>query len=178
VFMPSGTMFNQVALLVRCRPGDEIIAADMAHIFTSEAGGGSALAGAQTWPLQTERGIFSVTQVESALRTTGGHHSPRSRVVAVEQTVNRSGGTVWPLDTLESVGAWLLVLTARCTWTVPAFSIGPAFACRRAPSHRKLGTRPRLAPHRPAAQSRQQRSKCRLSAFTSSLVEKPQMRLR
>src|SRR5262245_58092640 len=105
VFLPSGTMCNQVALLVHCRPGDEIIAADMAHIFTSEAGGGSALAGAQTWPLQTERGIFSATQVESALRTTGGHHSPRSRLVAVEQTVNRSGGTVWPLDALESVGS-------------------------------------------------------------------------
>jgi threonine aldolase len=104
VFLPSGTMCNQIALLVHCRPGDEIIAADMAHIFTSEAGGGSALAGAQTWPLQTQRGIFSAAQVESALRTTGGHHSPRSRLVAVEQTVNRSGGAVWPLDALESVG--------------------------------------------------------------------------
>jgi len=105
VFLPSGTMCNQIALLVHCRPGDEIIAADMAHIFTSEAGGGSALAGAQTWPLQTQRGIFSATQVETALRTTGGHHSPRSRLVAIEQTVNRSGGAVWPLDALECVGS-------------------------------------------------------------------------
>ena len=53
VFLPSGTMCNQIALLVHCRPGDEVIAADVAHIFTSEAGGGSALAGAQTWPLAT-----------------------------------------------------------------------------------------------------------------------------
>src|SRR5258705_4449310 len=78
VFLPTGTMCNQIALLVHCRPGDEIIAADIAHIFTSEAGGGSALAGAQTWPLATKRGIFSAAQVEAALRTTGGHHSPRS----------------------------------------------------------------------------------------------------
>ena len=104
VFLPSGTMCNQIALLVHCRPGDEIIAADVAHIFTSEAGGGSALAGAQTWPLATKRGIFSAAQVEAALRTSGGHNSPRSRLVAVEQTVNRSGGAVWPLDALEDVG--------------------------------------------------------------------------
>ena len=104
VFLPSGTMCNQIALLVHCRPGDEIIAADVAHIFTSEAGGGSALAGAQTWPLATKRGIFSGAQVEAALRDTGGHHNPRSRLVAVEQTVNRSGGAVWPLAALEEVG--------------------------------------------------------------------------
>ena len=104
VFLPSGTMCNQIALLVHCRPGDEIIAADVAHIFTSEAGGGSALAGAQTWPLATKRGIFSGAEVEAAVRDTGGHHNPRSRLVAVEQTVNRSGGAVWPLAALEEVG--------------------------------------------------------------------------
>src|SRR4029078_9066152 len=58
VFLPSGAMCNQIAMLVHCRPGDEVIAADMAHIFTSEAGGGSALAGVQTWPLVAKRGIF------------------------------------------------------------------------------------------------------------------------
>ena len=104
VFLPSGTMCNQIALLVHCRPGDEIIAADVAHIFTSEAGGGSALAGAQTWPLATKRGIFGGAEVEAAVRDTGGHHNPRSRLVAVEQTVNRSGGAVWPLAALEEVG--------------------------------------------------------------------------
>jgi len=103
VFLPSGTMCNQVALLVHCRPGDEVIAADMAHIFTSEAGGGSVFAGVQTWPLATKRGIFTGAEVEAALRQTGGRHAPRSRLVAVEQTVNRSGGAVWPLDAIENV---------------------------------------------------------------------------
>ena len=102
VFLPSGTMCNQIALLVHCRPGDEVIAADMAHIFTSEAGGGSALAGAQTWPLATKRGIFGAAAVEAAVRD-AGPHSPRSRLAAVEQTVNRGGGSVWPLDALEDV---------------------------------------------------------------------------
>jgi threonine aldolase len=101
VFLPSGTMCNQVALLVHCRPGDEVIAADLAHIFTSEAGGGSALAGAQTWPIPTKRGIFTGAQLTAAVRDPGGRHSPRSRLVGIEQTVNRGGGAVWPLAAIE-----------------------------------------------------------------------------
>jgi threonine aldolase len=102
VFLPSGTMCNQIALLVHCRPGDEVIAADVAHIFTSEAGGGSALAGAQTWPLATERGIFTAAAVDAAVRDVN-RHSPRSRLLAVEQTVNRAGGAIWPLEAIEAV---------------------------------------------------------------------------
>jgi threonine aldolase len=103
VFLPSGTMCNQIALLVHCRPGDEIIAAEVAHIFTSEAGGAAALAGAQSWPLPARRGIFSAAAVEAALRNAGDRHSPRSRLVAIEQTVNRGGGAVWPIDAIEEV---------------------------------------------------------------------------
>jgi threonine aldolase len=103
VFLPSGTMCNQIAMLVHCRPGDEVMAADMAHIFTSEAGGGSALAGVQTWPLATKRGIFSGAEVEAALREPGGRHGPRSRLVGIEQTVNRGGGSLWPLQAIEDV---------------------------------------------------------------------------
>jgi threonine aldolase len=105
VFLPSGTMCNQIALLVHCRPGDEVIAADMAHIFTSEAGGGSAFAGVQTWPIATARGIFTPADVTAAVRDGGGRHSPRSRLVALEQTVNRGGGAVWPLEAIEAVAA-------------------------------------------------------------------------
>jgi len=103
VFLPSGTMCNQIALLVHCRPGDEVIAADLAHIFTSEAGGGSCFAGVQTWPLRTKRGLFSPADVTAAVRDTGGRHSPRSRLLALEQTVNRGGGAVWPLAALVAV---------------------------------------------------------------------------
>jgi threonine aldolase len=104
VFLPSGTMCNQIALLVHCRPGDEVIAADVAHIFSSEAGGGSALAGAQSWPLPAQRGIFAAAAVAAAVRPAGDRHSPRSRLVAVEQTVNRGGGAVWPTEAIEDVG--------------------------------------------------------------------------
>ncbi|HEX2338477.1 MAG TPA: GntG family PLP-dependent aldolase [Hyphomicrobiaceae bacterium] len=103
LFLPSGTMCNQIALLVHCRRGDEVIAADVAHIFTSEAGGGSSLAGVQTWPLATKRGIFASAEVAAVVRDPGGRHSPRSRLLALEQTVNRGGGAVWPLSAIEDV---------------------------------------------------------------------------
>jgi len=123
VFLPSGTMCNQIALLVHCRAGDEVIAADMAHIFTSEAGGGSALAGAQTWPLATKRGIFTGAEVEMALRDPSGRHGPRSRLVAVEQTVNRGGGCVWPLHAIEDVARIAHRHGLAMHWTARVFSM-------------------------------------------------------
>lgn len=103
VFLPSGTMCNQIAMLVHCQPGDEIIGANFTHIFTSEAGGASALARAQTWPIPTENGIFSSADVEEAIREPGGRHSPRSRVLVIEQTNNRGGGAVWPVSAISDV---------------------------------------------------------------------------
>lgn len=102
VFLPSGTMCNQISLLVHCRPGDEIIGAAGTHVFTSEAGGGSALAGAQTWPIVSQRGIFTGDDVDAAVREPS-RHSPRSRLVVIEQTVNRGGGAIWPLAQIEDV---------------------------------------------------------------------------
>lgn len=103
VFLPSGTMCNQIAVLVHCRPGDEIIGADVTHVFTSEAGGASALAGAQTWPIKCPRGIFTGADVAAAVRDPGGRHNPRSRLVVIEQSVNRGGGAVWKTAEIEDV---------------------------------------------------------------------------
>lgn len=105
VFLPSGTMCNQIAMLVHCRPGDEIIGAEVTHLFTSEAGGASALAGAQTWPIACPRGIFTGAQVEAAIRDKSGRHNPRSRVVVMEQSVNRGGGAVWSVEQIADVAA-------------------------------------------------------------------------
>jgi threonine aldolase len=103
VFLPSGTMCNQIAVLVHCRPGDEIIGADVTHVFTSEAGGASALAGAQTWPIKCERGIFTGADVAAAIRDPSGRHNPRSRLVVIEQSVNRGGGALWKTAEIEDV---------------------------------------------------------------------------
>ncbi len=102
VFLPSGTMCNQIALLVHCSPGDEIIADKTAHILNSESGGPAALAGALIRPLEGENGIFNATQVHESVRGSS-LHEPRSRLVVVEQTSNRGGGSIWPLDRLKEV---------------------------------------------------------------------------
>ena len=102
VFLPSGTMCNQIALVVHCSPGDEIIADRTAHIITSEAGGPASLASAMVNPLNGENGIFSASQVEQALRG-ATFHEPRSSLVVVEQTSNRGGGNIWPLEQLREV---------------------------------------------------------------------------
>jgi threonine aldolase len=98
-------MCNQIAMLVHCRPGDEIIGANFTHIFTSEGGGASVLARAQTWPIPTENGIFTSADVEAVIREPGGRHAPRSRVLVVEQTNNRGGGAIWPVAAIADVAA-------------------------------------------------------------------------
>ena len=104
VYLPSGTMCNQIAFRVHCRPGDEIIMDDTAHTRHYETGGPAALTGAMTYPLAGKRGVFTAEQLEAAVRPVS-NHLPRSRVVLVEQTSNLGGGTVWPLDGIQSVCA-------------------------------------------------------------------------
>ena len=103
VFLPSGTMCNQIAMAVHCTAGDEIIAADTAHVFSSEAGGTPTLSRAQTWPIKADMGLFKAADVSAALRDPASRHSPRSRLLVVEQTANMGGGRVWPLAQIEEV---------------------------------------------------------------------------
>lgn len=102
LFLPSGAMCNLVAILVHCRPGDEIIAEAGSHIVNFEAGGAAALAGAMVRPIQGDRGIFVAADLAKAIRAQS-RYAPRSRLVAVEQTANLAGGTIWPLPVLEEV---------------------------------------------------------------------------
>ncbi len=102
VFLPSGTMCNQISVLLHCRPGDEILTDKTSHIVNAEAGGAAALAGAMVRTLDGIDGVFSAEQLEDGVRAKR-RHAPRSRLVAVEQTSNSGGGTVWPLATLGEV---------------------------------------------------------------------------
>ena len=102
VFLPSGTMCNQVAILVHCQSGEEIIADETAHIITSEGAGAAALAGAWVRPLAGCNGVFSAEQVRASIRPRN-RNAPRTRLVAIEQTSNRGGGTVWPLSAIKAV---------------------------------------------------------------------------
>ncbi len=104
LFMPSGTMCNQVAFAVHCRAGDEIMLHETAHPLLYEAGGAAALIGAVFRPLQGPRGMFTAAQVRQAVRP-AVHYMPRSRVVSIEQTANIVGGACWPIKEVEAVCA-------------------------------------------------------------------------
>ena len=102
LFLPSGTMCNQISLAVHCGAGDEIIADRSAHIINYEAGGPAVLSRSLVHALDGDCGVFDPEDVQKAIRA-DSYHAPRSRLVVVEQTSNRGGGAVWPLTTLQGV---------------------------------------------------------------------------
>jgi threonine aldolase len=102
MFLPSGTMCNQVALATHCRPGDEILAHEDAHIQSSEAGGPGAISGVMIRGLSGERGIFSAETLKGAIRPIN-RYSPPQRLVEVEQTANKGGGACWRTADLKAV---------------------------------------------------------------------------
>ena len=105
MFLPSGTMCNEVAILTHCRPGDEILAHHTAHIISSEGGAPSALAGAHVLGLPGPQGMFDTAALDAAERP-HSRYAPPQRMVEVEQTANLGGGAVWDLDALHAVAAW------------------------------------------------------------------------
>ena len=102
MFLPSGTMCNQVAIATHCRRGDEVLAHQDAHIQSSEAGGPGAISGVMVRGLPGERGIFSADTLREAIRPVS-RYSPPQRLVEVEQTANRGGGTCWSVSDLHEV---------------------------------------------------------------------------
>jgi threonine aldolase len=103
LFLPSGTMCNQISLRLHARPGgDELILDRTAHPIIAEAGGPAWNAGLMIHPLDGTGGIFTAEQVRAALRA-DSRYLPRSRLVSVEQTTNMGGGRVWPLEGVRAV---------------------------------------------------------------------------
>jgi threonine aldolase len=106
IFLPSGTMCNLVATAVHCRPGDVVIAERSAHVVSSELGGIAAVAGALALTIEGRRGQFSVADAEEAIAGLAGGRAPRARLLWLEQTCNRGGGSVWPIDALRGLAAF------------------------------------------------------------------------
>ena len=102
MFLPSGTMCNEIAYRVHCATGDEIILDKTGHPLNFESGAPAALAGAMTRPLDGTRGIFTGGQVAAAVRQPSRYH-PRSRLLSVENTSNLGGGAVWPIERIRDV---------------------------------------------------------------------------
>jgi threonine aldolase len=104
VFVPSGTMANLVAIAVLTRPGDEVLLHADAHPFHYESAGAAAIAGVQLRTLPGPRGVMSPADVEAAIRP-DDDHAPRSTLLCVEDTSNRGGGKVQPLDNTDALCA-------------------------------------------------------------------------
>jgi threonine aldolase len=104
VFLPSGSMCNQIAVRLHIRPlGDEMYLHRLAHPITAEAGGAATIGGAMVMPLDGEGGMFDGAALRAQMRDPGDRHEPRSRLVMVEQTTNLGGGRVWPRARIEEV---------------------------------------------------------------------------
>lgn len=102
LFVPSGTMANQLAIRSVCEPGDEIILDQTTHCHNYETGAPSALSGASIREVRGERGVFTAQDVRAAYRPPSMHFA-RSRLVVVENTNNRGGGSVWTLNQMAAI---------------------------------------------------------------------------
>src|SRR5512140_49500 len=102
LFVPSGTMANQLAIRSHTQPGQEVIVESKSHIVRYEQGAAGALAGVQLHWVSGERGIMSAEQVEAAIRPTDPH-SISTALICVENTHNAGGGTIYPLATIEKI---------------------------------------------------------------------------
>lgn len=101
LFVPSGLMGNQICLNVLTNPGDEVICHKDAHIFIYESGSPAALSGIQLFPVEGERGIISPELVEEVIRPESAYYMPRTKVIEVENTHNRAGGTIHPIENIK-----------------------------------------------------------------------------
>jgi threonine aldolase len=104
LFVPSGTMANQLAIRSQTQPGQEVIVESKCHIVRYEQGAAGALAGVQLHWVPGERGIMSAEQVEAAIRP-NDPHSISTALICLENTHNAGGGTIYPLSTIEKIRA-------------------------------------------------------------------------
>jgi threonine aldolase len=103
VFVPSGTMSNQIAVRLHCQPGDELLIESRSHIVLWEAGGPAVHSGVTCRTFDSENGVLRVEQLSVS---PDDMHSVRTRLVCLENTHNRGGGTVYPLAAIAAISSW------------------------------------------------------------------------
>src|SRR4051812_46058455 len=105
LFVPTGTMANQIAVRVHCHPGDELICETTSHVYVWEAGAPAALSGVTTRPVDGDYGVLEVEQLHGLVRPASEHYM-RSRLVVLENTHNRGGGRIYPLAKMHAISSW------------------------------------------------------------------------
>ena len=104
LFVPSGTMANLLAAVSQTRPGDTIVLDETAHPFNFESGGLGMVAGLMTKTLRGAHGVLSPELVEAGLVLQTDHHYSSTTLVSIENTTNRGGGAVYPVETVAAIG--------------------------------------------------------------------------
>src|SRR5438067_1999775 len=104
LFVPSGTMANQIAVGVHTTPGDELLCDVSAHIYVWEGGGIARLWGVTTRTIEGDRGLLSLDRLCNKIRPEDGHYA-RTRLVCLENTHNRGGGRVYPIAAVAEIAA-------------------------------------------------------------------------
>ncbi len=102
IFVPSGTMANQLSIKSHTQPGDEVIIEVSSHPYNFEGGAGAALSGIQFNCLKGVRGVLDASQIEEAIRP-ADHHFPVTRLVCLENTHNRGGGSIYPVEKMAEI---------------------------------------------------------------------------
>lgn len=103
LFCPSGTMTNQIGIRLHTRPGDEVICDELSHVYLYEVGGIAANSGASVRLLKGDRGRFTAEQVKAQINSRNDVHGAWSRLVVIENTVNKGGGACWDLAEVERI---------------------------------------------------------------------------
>jgi threonine aldolase len=105
LFVPSGTMSNQICVKAHTQPGDELLCEANCHIYNFEAGGPAVLSGVMCRTFEGDHGILDVSQLDGKIRPVN-EHLVRTRLVCLENTHNRGGGRVYPLEKIQAISSW------------------------------------------------------------------------
>ena len=105
IFMPSGSMTNQIAIRVHCQPGDEFLCEEQCHVYNYEQAAFAQLSGLVARTIPGKYGVLHLDQLRGMIRPEGDH-LVRTRLVCLENTHNRGGGTVWPYQQLVDICQW------------------------------------------------------------------------
>jgi threonine aldolase len=105
LFVPSGTMSNQACVRAHTQPGDELLCDVNCHIYNFEGGGPAVLSGVTCRTIEGDHGVLDVSQLEGKIRA-DDEHLVRTRLVCLENTHNRGGGRVYPIEKIQAISAW------------------------------------------------------------------------
>jgi threonine aldolase len=106
LFVPSGTMGNQLGIRVHCQAGDEFLCESNCHVFVYEQAAYAQLFGIAVQPIDGDHGVLHVEQLINRIRPLNNDHAARTRLVCLENTHNRGAGRVQPYDTVVEICGW------------------------------------------------------------------------